>query len=212
MEQPTNAPEPAKPSHGTPGPGGSTARLAALGAVAFTLPSLLVFGSWAWGGRFFYRNLGEAGAYAAWAFMFIGLAAFLMPRALAPEGTRGRFALAFSLGFLLYSFLWSLAWMKISNRPGEWIGSAAGTAGYIWVMRCFFASERSFVKEWSLLFLLHSAGYFAGSLIFEALKHSTLSMMAWGLTYGLGMGAGMGAAFRPKPKAETQNPNPSPST
>ena len=50
------------------------------GVVGFTLVSLAGFAPWAFFGRWFYRNIGEAGLYLICAFVFIGLAGPLMHR------------------------------------------------------------------------------------------------------------------------------------
>ena len=53
--------------------GGGLARSVLIGMLGFGAASLLVFGSWAWMGRWLYGALGEAGTYAVWAVVFIGI-------------------------------------------------------------------------------------------------------------------------------------------
>lgn len=172
---------------------------ALLGAVGFALPSLLVFGSWAVAGRQFYRSMGgEAGAYAAWALLFLITAPLLLSRLLAAPGKRWRFTRVFAAGFLAYAAAWCAGYMILRGPAGEWLGSIAGSLAYTAVLQVS-ADRRSvagFLTQWGVFTLLHSLGYFSGSWIFEALHHSTASKILWGVTYGLGTGAAIGAVTK----------------
>lgn len=164
------------------------------GAAGFCVPSLLVFGSWALGGKWMYRNLTEAGAYAVWAFMFIGLAGVVLHRLLVTFRPLGWFQGVFTVAFLLYAIGWSAAWFALRNHAGEWLGSMVGTILMTLVFARAFNVKRQTLRMLTGLFLAHSTGYFIGGILYANIPGGAGKML-WGLCYGLGFGAGIGWAL-----------------
>ena len=128
-------------------PGGSKPPLLtkslAIGMLGFGAASLVVFGMWAFAGRAMYRYFGEAGAYAAWAIMFVALAGgVLNPLVIGPQ-TLGRFYGLFTLAFGAYALWWSLSWFVLKDRAGEWVGSLLGSVALGWILTWGFAAGES---------------------------------------------------------------------
>ncbi len=80
-------------------------------------------------------------------------------------------------------------------------GSLAGLFAGTMVMACMlvaaFDALRAVVKVFLALFILNSAGYFAGG-VSEAMfikEHPLAAKLSWGVFYGIGLGAGLGLAF-----------------
>jgi hypothetical protein len=181
------------------------------GIIGFTLLSLAGFAPWAVFGKWFYRNLGEAGLYGVCALVFIGLSGPFMHRLILGPGSLSRFYKLFSLGFAAYSVAWIGGWMSLRGHPGSIVGLLAGTALMGWIFSTAFGVPRSMLKIIAALFLLNAAGYFIGGVIEEALlqnkecnilgisltrpQYEATAKLMWGLCYGIGFGAGLGLAF-----------------
>jgi hypothetical protein len=178
------------------------------GSLGFALVSVAAFSIWAFAAGFFRHLGGELGMYAAIALVFLGLSGVVLgPLA----GGAGRFYKAFLPAFLAYSVLWCVAWFGLKGRTGEWWGAALGCLAFTFIGMKLLGSAKGWLVAAVALFLLHSAGYFAGdwamyqyckpkALTFA--KNSvdwqqwmTLGKLAWGLFYGLGFGAGIGWVF-----------------
>jgi len=185
------------------------------GMIGFTLVSLGGFAPWVLAGRWFYRNVGEAGLYAACAIVFISLSGPLLHRLIIGPGSLSRFYKLFSLAFLAYAVVWTIAWMTLVRTVGGVtagiIGSVAGIAIMGGVLAWGFQARGATLKIIAALFITNLAGYFIGEwayngvlalkegnatgLVLERQTRSMLSKAAWGLCYGLGFGAGIGFAF-----------------
>lgn len=181
------------------------------GMIGFTVVSLGGFAPWVLAGRWFYRNIGEAGLYAACAIAFIGLSGWLLHKLIIGPGSLTRFYQIFGLAFLAYSALWTIGWMVLGGVKGGLVGLLAGTAGMGVILAQGFAAREATLKIVAVLFLTNAAGYFIGSWAYDgvlAMKEGNalgivldqtlsgiLSKTAWGLCYGLGFGAGIGFAF-----------------
>ncbi len=178
------------------------------GAWGFTVVSLAGFSVWAFAGKWFYKNVGEAGLYLASALVFIGLAGLLLHPLVHGERAMKRFYKAFVPAFLVYAFAWSVCWFVWGFGTGEWLGSFAGCALFTFVLKLMLGVKGRPGKVVLVLFLAHSAGYFAGDMLYKALAHPPLAVagltkaqaalagrLGWGLCYGLGFGAGIGYAF-----------------
>jgi len=189
----------------------SRVRSVVLGSLLFGVASLAVYATWAFGGRWMYANLGEAGAYAVWAALFIALSgAGLNPLVIGPRSL-GRFYILFFAAFGAYALLWSLSWFVLRGRAGEWIGSLAGTAAMGFILANAFDWGWGRWRTIGVLFVTHSAGYFLGSFLFDFCRsepgaallggvidrsgRSTVGKLLWGAAYGLGLGAGLGNAL-----------------
>ena len=170
-------------------------RSVGIGATGFTLASLGAYSVWAFAGRPLYRSVGEAGLYAVCAVVFILLGSVLLrPLTRMPLA---RFSAIFTTAFLAYAIAWCAAWFGAKGRPGEWLGSLAGSIAFCAVLAAWFKSWRAFLISSLILFVTNSIGYFAGSWSYSALRseHATVAKLAWGFFHGLGMGAGLGFAF-----------------
>jgi hypothetical protein len=177
------------------------------GALGFAMVSLGGFAVWAFGGRWFYRNVGEIGLYLASTIVFLSLAgAFLSPLVNGPHRLV-RFHRAFVPAFLAYAVVWSLCWFALKSGPGEWLGSFLGCVVFGWVLGKMLGSTNDLLKVVIVLFVGHSAGYFLGSLFymskgipqvlsgFSRHQMAIIRALMWGLLYGLGFGAGIGFAL-----------------
>lgn len=180
------------------------------GALGFAGVSVLAYSVWAFGGRWFHRHGGEPALYLAIALVFLGLSGVFLQSLVAGPGRLGRFYRVFLPAFLVYAVVWCAAWFALRSKAGEWLGSLGGTVAFA------LLASRSLGHlpgaRWSapLLFLTHSAGYFAGGLwmgwlagrsgreAFPGVDPAWLGAAAklgWGLFHGLGFGAGLGAVF-----------------
>lgn len=165
------------------------AKSVVLGAVGLALVSVAAYSLWIVGGRW-----GDAALYAAIAAAYLALSAFVLhPLA----GGRLRFFLVFAPAFLAYAAAWCAVWFATKSRPGEWGASAAGSLAFVLVVAAFRGAWRAVPLAALILFMAHSAGYFAGSYAFFALKAKSLlsAMLLWGFLHGLGFGAGIGDVF-----------------
>lgn len=178
-----------------------------LGTSGFTFASIVVYSLWAFGGRWFYSNLGEGGFYAVCALLFMALAGGLLYPLAIRSISFVRFHLLFAGAFMAYAIAWCAAWFIVRGRAGEWLGSLAGTLLMCIVFRKGFAAQHSFRSAALILFATHSAGYFIGSLLHDYFRSpaalellgglasksavAKVGMLMWGAAYGLGFGFGL---------------------
>jgi hypothetical protein len=189
----------------------SLAQTIVTSTVGFTVASLVVYGSWALHGRALYRHLSEPGAYAVWAAVFILLAGGLLnPTVIGPKSL-GRFYALFGVGFAAYAVLWSASWFGLGGKLGEWMGSFVGTTALALVLAGGFGLKSGIWRIIAGLFVLHSAGYFAGSALYDFFRGANeqhwlneymsrptrrwVAMLSWGFAHGIGLGAGLGYAL-----------------
>jgi hypothetical protein len=181
------------------------------GMIGFTLVSLGGFAPWVLAGRWFYRNVGEAGLYAMCALVFIGASGPLLHRLIIGPGSLIRFYKIFGLAFLTYAVAWTIGWMVFGGFAGSIAGLLAGTAVMGAILACGFAACAAMPKIILVLFAANAAGYFIGEwaynfiptlkegnalgIVLENSTRAVLAKAAWGLFYGLGFGAGIGLAF-----------------
>jgi hypothetical protein len=185
------------------------------GTVGFTLLSLAGFAPWVLAGRWFYRTVGEIGLYITCAVAFIGFSGPLLHRLIIGPGSLSRCYKLFSLAFIAYAVVWTIAWMTMARPAGPVtagvVGAIAGIAVMGAVLALGFKSPEAMLKVIVALFVGNLIGYFVGEwaynginalkegnatgFILERQTRSILSKTAWGLCYGLGFGAGIGFAF-----------------
>jgi len=181
------------------------------GMIGFTLVSLGGFAPWVFAGRWFYRNVGEAGLYAVCALVFIGLSGLLLHPLILGPGSLVRFYKIFSLAFAAYAVSWTVGFIAVRGVTGSIAGLLAGTAAMGVLLARGFAARGAALKIIAALFVANAAGYFVGEwahnavlalkegnalgLVLERSTRATLSKATWGLFYGLGFGAGIGFAF-----------------
>ncbi len=207
-----------------------TARHAAFtGMWRFGLVSLAVYGLWAFGGRFFYRHLGEGGFYLVCAMAFISLCGGLLPGLVVVRMPAHKFFALFGGAFALYAAGWSAGWFALGAGLGEWLASGVGTGLMAMVLCRVFGRGEAFPKVFVALFILHTIGYFMGSLFYGWLSPARyqsppvefisraafglISKFQWGFFHGAFFGAGIGLAFYYCQEAtirETTQPNTNP--
>ena len=166
----------------------TTLRIMLLGAFSFALVSTAAFAVWAYGAACF---IGELTMYAGCFGVFLLLAGLLLRPAVGWGGW-GTFYAQFTLAFLAYAMLWCVAYFWLRDGFGEWIASLAGSAAFVGVIAALRRGWPVFSMSAAVVFVTHSAGYFAGEHVCYTALHATWSMLAWGMLYGLGFGAGIG--------------------
>jgi hypothetical protein len=164
-----------------------------IGSSGFTLASLVVFATVAYGERWMYRNLTVYGAYLVWTVLFVLLGGFAL-RPLLIAGSTARFYLLFGIAFFLYAVGWVAAYFTLRDGFGEWVASFAGSALMAFAFAWAFGAWRSLLKLIIVIFIANSVGYFLGALLNSALR-GRVGMVMWGLLFGLGLGAGLGYAI-----------------
>lgn len=164
------------------------------GAIGFSVVSLIVFATVAFGERWMYRNLGLLGAYLVWTALFILLGGGVLGTLVAGRWRLPKFYLLYGLAFLFYAIGWVAAYFSLRGTAGEWVGSLAGSFLMALVFAVGFNMIRSTLKFSVLLFVANSLGYFIGSLLNDSVGGRG-GMLLWGLVYGLFLGAGMGAVL-----------------
>lgn len=165
------------------------------GSLGFAAVSVAAFAVWAFGAGWFDDHGGTLAMYAGCAAVFVGLSGALLHPLLTGPGAVGRFYKTFIPAFLAYAVAWCVAWFLMLDRAGEWLGSAAGCLAFAAVLALMMRHARALLPVTLVLFVLHSAGYFAGGILYEDFMHSVTGRLVWGLAYGLGFGAGIGHAY-----------------
>lgn len=172
--------------------------------ILFFLVSILSFSVWAFGGALFPN---EPLLYAGCAIVFLGLGgAALLPAAGLSGKAALRFCLSFSIAFLAYAFVWSIAWFSIPNTFGEVLGSSLGLLAFSSIFIRWNRIRTTLLIATSVLFLFHTAGYYLGGFTYQALQGRgplaldlnlspetirLLAKLSWGAGYGLGLGWGI---------------------
>lgn len=164
------------------------------GGVGFSLVSLVVFATVAFGERWMYRNLGLAGAYLTWTLLFIVLGGVVLGSLVAGRWRLPRFLLLFAFAFFAYAAGWMCAYFVLRSTKGEWFGSLLGSLLMAVVLASGFGALRSILKLFALLFVANSIGYFLGSTLYEFIGGQA-GMLLWGVIYGLFLGAGIGGVL-----------------
>ncbi|MFZ9853844.1 MAG: hypothetical protein ACO3I0_01915 [Limisphaerales bacterium] len=170
------------------------------GASGLATVSLAAYSVWA-----FLRNPpgGELGLYALIAAVYLGGSGLVLSGLLHGARRGVRFYQFFLPAFLLYAVGWTAAWFGLGGKAGEWGGSLLGTQLFAWVVWRFLRRPPGFWGPALVLFVTHSAGYFAGGFVFTGLLRSgvpgwtpetvlTVAKLSWGFFHGLGFGAGLG--------------------
>ncbi|MEO8426198.1 MAG: hypothetical protein ABI651_03715 [Verrucomicrobiota bacterium] len=167
------------------------------------------FAVWAFAGKWFYVNTGEAGLYAASTGVFTSLAGLLMHPLILDPRPLTRFYRVFVPAFFAYAIVWCGFWFLLRFGAGEWLASLAGSAAFVAVSGWRFGNLRSVVKAIILFFVALSLGYFAGGKLMYFLASpegaemfgmgkaqlGTIAKLSWGALFGLGFGAGLGYAY-----------------
>jgi hypothetical protein len=163
------------------------------GAAGFSLVSLFVFATVAFGQRWMYHHIGVTGAYLLWIALFIVLGGTALSRLVVGRRLLGFYAL-FGAAFFVYGVSWTACYFWRSNAAGEWIGSLVGSVLMALVLAAGFRWLRSAPVLSVVLFVANSLGYFLGSFFFYSLSEPA-GLLVWGVVYGACVGAGLGAAL-----------------
>ena len=179
------------------------------GIVGFTVVSIAGFVPWAVFGRWFYRQVGEAGMYTVCAVAFIGLSGPVLHRLIVGPGSLQRFYKLFGASFAAYSVAWIVGWMSLRGHPGSLVGLLAGTALMGWMLTRAFDAKDQMATVILALFALNSLGYFVGGVVEGGVMNLknlsgwgitktvqvVTAKLLWGVFYGVGFGAGLGIAY-----------------
>lgn len=166
-----------------------------LGALGFAVTSVAAFSVWAFGAGWFDSHGGELAMYSGCTVVFVVLSGLLLHPLLQSPQRVARVYKTFIPAFLAYAVAWCVAWISMRDRMGEWLGSAAGSVAFAAVLALIFRNGRALLPAAIAVFVLHSVGYFAGSVLYEDYMHMPRGRLVWGLMYGLGFGAGIGYAY-----------------
>ena len=172
----------------------SLARSIATGGVGFSVVSLCVFATVAYGERWMYTNLGIWGAYLVWTALFILLGGAVLGSLVVGRWRLPKFYLLYGLAFFAYAVGWVGAYFTLRSTTGEWVGSVAGSVLMALVFAVGFGAIRSIMQMSVILFIANSLGYFAGSALNDYVGGRG-GMLLWGIVYGLCLGAGIGAVL-----------------
>lgn len=164
-----------------------------LGAVNFTIVSTVVYAAVAFGGGWFYANLGELGAYLAWGCLFLIGSGLALHFLMLDRSLLGCYA-AFTPAFMGYAAAWIILYFAMRSYRGEWLCSLAAPAISGLILAALFRNWDALISSVLALIIGHSAGYFLGSKLHDAIAGPG-GMVAWGVAYGAGFGAGFGCAF-----------------
>jgi hypothetical protein len=192
----------------------SVARSILRGMIGFTVVSIAGFLPWAAVGKWDHRHPSEFVVYPACAAVFVVLSGILLHRLIIGPGSLWRFYLLFGTAFAMYSVAWMAGWMCLHGYPvalRSVVGVAAATVVMGLILCSAFGAWEQVLKVILALFVLNSAGYFAGDRIeacmvplrdhvVAGMAISIATMMVlmkliWGACFGVGLGAGLGLAF-----------------
>ncbi|MBL9200166.1 MAG: hypothetical protein JNL39_06645 [Opitutaceae bacterium] len=157
------------------------------GALSFGAVSTLAYTIWA-----FRLVPGTAGLYTTTALVYLGLGGLALSRLVVAPGAWKRFPPCFALVFLAYAAAWCVFWFGLRGRyQADLWGAVVGLAAATWLLQRAFGATRGFLVAFVVLFLLHSAGYYAGEQLYAAVGRAN-GRLLWGAAHGLGFGAGLG--------------------
>ena len=144
-----------------------------------------------------FPNLREMHLYVACTAIFIGLSGPCLHRLILGPGSLARFYQLFAIAFIAYAVVWVGFWMAWRGDAGSLAGLFGGTAVMGVILALAFDAWRTLPAVIAALFLLNTAGYYAGGWIGGKLTvdHRLAEIFVWAICYGIGFGAGLGAAF-----------------
>lgn len=166
------------------------------GIIGFTIVSVAGFAPWPLIDRFVpHPTVTEL--YLACTAIFIGLSGPCLHRLIIGPGSLSRCYKLFTLAFIAYAIGWITCWELRPDGLGGIGGLLTGTATMGAILALAFDHPRAMPKTILALFLLNTAGYYAGGKLEGLLgvNHRHTAQLLWGACYGIGFGAGLGAAF-----------------
>lgn len=172
----------------------SLARSLLTGGLGFSLASLCVFATVAFGERWMYTQFSLFGAYLVWTLLFILLGGGALGSLVVGRWRLPKFYLLFGAAFFAYAVGWVASYFVLRGATGEWVGSIAGSLLMGTVFAAGFGVIGSALMLSAVLFVANSIGYFLGSTLNDAVG-GRAGMLLWGAVYGLCLGAGLGAAL-----------------
>jgi hypothetical protein len=172
----------------------SLSRSLVTGGLGFSVVSLCVFATVAFGERWLYTHVGILGAYVVWTVLFILLGGAVFGSLVVGRWRLPKFYLLYGLAFFAYAVGWVGAYFTLRGTAGEWVGSFVGSVLMAVVFAVGFGAIRSVIKLSVILFVANSLGYFAGSALNDYVG-GQVGMLLWGIVYGLCLGAGIGAVL-----------------
>ncbi len=119
----------------------SLARSIMTGGVGFSLVSLCVFATVAFGERWMYAHLGMLGAYLVWTALFIILGGAVLGSLVVGRWRLPKFYLLYGIAFFAYAVGWVGAYFTLRSIAGEWVGSVAGSILMALVFALGFAAH-----------------------------------------------------------------------
>ncbi|HSI11198.1 MAG TPA: hypothetical protein VK961_04105 [Chthoniobacter sp.] len=166
------------------------------GIIGFTIVSVAGFAPWPLIDRFIAHPTVNQ-LYVACTAVFIGLSGPCLHRLIIGPGSLSRCYKLFTLAFVAYAIGWITCWELRPDDLGGLGGLLAGTALMGAILSLAFDHPRAMPKTILALFLLNTAGYYAGGKLEGLLGvgHRHTAQLLWGACYGIGFGAGLGAAF-----------------
>jgi CDP-diglyceride synthetase len=165
------------------------------GGIGFAAVSTAAFSVWVFGGGWLHHHGGELVMYAGCCLVFVLLSGLFLHPLLEGAGTLMRFYGIFIPAFLAYAVAWCAGWFWLGAGDGEWMASLIGSLAFTVVMAARLKGWRVLLPSALVMFVTHSAGYFAGERVCYASLHSKPSELIWGALYGLGFGVGIGYTF-----------------
>lgn len=180
-----------------------------IGTRGFTLLGIAGFLPWALGTG---RWLGEGGMFALCAVVFVGLSGPLLHRLIAKSPhSIWRFQVLFTLAFIAYAAIWSAIWFLLRIQLSDYLGLVLGTLAFSGIVVWKFAAWNRFAIGFMGLAALHTLGYWLGDEGYILLRSKSeldlgvltlgtaqcafLAKLSWGMFYGIGFGAGLGWLF-----------------
>ncbi|MDF1739264.1 MAG: hypothetical protein P1U86_08900 [Verrucomicrobiales bacterium] len=171
----------------------------------FTVVSLLAFTFWAFGASLFNHEWQLYTACAA-TFLLGGGLSLLPGSGYQSKREATIFIGRFTLGFLAYAVIWSVAWFTFRNTFGEITGSFLGIIAMAAILGNRKGFPGGFLSGVAIIFLWHTVGYYTGGFLYEMLQNrgtfgvelgttpktvTHIARLAWGLGYGAGLGYGL---------------------
>jgi hypothetical protein len=164
------------------------------GALAFGVVSVIAYAPWAFG---LMRDAGPL--YAVIAIVYIALIGPALSRLVVGRGVVVRFSLLLGFAFLLYAVGWCALWFGLRRTIpySDFWGSVVGLLALTWVVCRAFEKRDKFLLLFLGLLALHTAGYYLGGYLYDALRdansrRTSTGRLLWGVGHGAGFGAGLG--------------------
>ena len=165
-----------------------------LGAGGFCLIIMIVIGILAAADQPLKKHLGDKGAHAVYALLFILMAGGLFRKLIIPPAPVLRVYVLFAATFFLYAAAWMATYSPFRNIFGEWLGALAGGTGSGLVLATAFDAPKQALRIILVLCITSATGYFGVKWLYPFIP-GIVGAFVCGATYGLVMGTGLGCAL-----------------